>query len=118
MKRILLGAIIAINLFAGEPAQYGAYYGNIKISLKNYNNYPTNNASSAGNVYLYKQNKNDVDYIVETKNSHIMAGLAEAKELAIKNKNKYFAIDNVTHQVIATENKVIVSTDYNVLSFD
>ena len=86
--------------------------------MKNYNNYLTNNASSAGNVYLYKQNKNDIDYIVETKNSHIKTGLSEAKKLATKNKNKYFAIDNVTHQVIVTENKVIVLTNYNVFSFD
>jgi hypothetical protein len=118
MKKILLGTIIAVNLLAGEPTQYGAYYGNLKVSMKNYNNYPSSNASSAGYVYLYKQNKNDVDYIVETKTSHIKAGLSEAKKLAVENQNKYFAIDNVTHQVIATENKVIVLTNYNVLSFD
>ena len=118
MKKILLGAALAVCLFAGEPVQYGAYYGDLKISIKNYSNYPSSNASSAGNLYLYKQKKNDVDYIVETKNSHIKAGLSEAKEYAKKNKNKYFAIDNVTHQVIATENKVIVLTNYNVLSFD
>jgi len=118
MKKILLGIIVAVNLFAAEPIQYGAYYGNIKVNMKNYNNYLTNDGSSAGNMYLYKQGKSDLDYIAETKQSHISTGLSSAKELAIKNKNKYFAVDHVTHQVIVTENKVIILTNYNVLSFD
>jgi len=118
MKKILLGIVITVSLFAGEPLRYGAYYGNIKVNIKNYNSYPTNKASSAGNVYLYKQNKNDVDFIAQTKQSHISTGLDEAKKLATKNKNKYFAIDHVTHQVAVTESKVIVLTNYNVLSFD
>jgi len=118
MKKILLVLILTVGIFAGEPEQYGAYYGNIKTSMKNYNNYLTNNASSAGYVYLYKQDKSDLDYIFQTKDSHIKTGLSEAKKLALKHKNKYFAIDHVTHQVIVTENKVIVLTNYNVLAFD
>ncbi len=118
MKKILLGAVIAVCLFAEDPIQYGAYFGDIKVSIKNYNSYPSANASSAGNVYLYQQNKSDLDYIYETQNQHRKDGLVEAKELATKNGNKYFAIDNMTHQVIVTENKVIVLTNYNVLSFD
>ena len=118
MKKIVLGMIIALSLYAAEPVQYGAYYGNVKVSMKNYNSYVNNNASSAGVLYLYNNKKSDVDFIVQTKQSHISKGLKEAKELAIKNKNKYFAIDNVTHQVIVTENKVIVLTNYNVLAFD
>ena len=118
MKKILLGILLTLSLFAAEPIQYGAYYGNIKTSMKNYNNYVNNNASSAGNLYLYKQGKSDLDYIYQTKNSHIKTGLDEAKKLAIKHKNKYFAIDHITHQVIITENKVVVLTNYNVLAFD
>lgn len=118
MKKVLLGLVIAMSLFATEPVQYGGYYGNIKVSMKNYNNYLTSNASSAGNVYLYNQSKSDLDYIVQTKQSHIETGLDEAKKLAVKHKNKFFAIDHVTHQVIVTENKVIVLTNYNVLAFD
>jgi len=69
MKKILLGAIIAINLFASEPLQYGAYYGNIKVNMKNYNSYSKNDASSAGMVYLYKEKKDDINYIYDTKNT-------------------------------------------------
>ena len=118
MKKILLGIAITISLFAAEPIQYGAYYGNIKVNMKNFSHFVTYDASSAGNVYLYKQSINDIDYILQTKESHIKNGLADAKKLAIKNKNKYFAIDHIVHQVIVTENKVIVSSNYNVLSFD
>ncbi len=118
MKKVLLGIIIAISLFASEPIQYGAYYGNIKVKINNYNSYTENDASSAGMLYLYKQKKDEVNYIYETKIQHITSGLAAAKKYAIKNKNKYFAIDHVTHRVIVTENKVIVLTNYNVLSFD
>ncbi len=118
MKKILFIMLLAATLFAAEPLQYGAYYGDIKVKMKDYNSYPGNNASSAGNVYLFKQKKNDIDYIFESKQSHINAGLKEAKELAIKNKNRYFAIDNVNHEVIITDNQVYVLTNYNVLSFD
>lgn len=118
MKKILLVIAITISLFAAEPIQYGGYYGNIKVNMKDYNNYLTSNASSAGKVYLYKQNKSDLDFIVQTKQSHIKTGLDEAKKLAIKHKNKYFAIDHVSHQVIITENQVVVLTNYNVLAFD
>ena len=118
MKKILLGIIIAVSLFAGEPIQYGAYYGNIKVSMKDYNSYPSHDGSSAGTLYLYKNNKSNLDFISEVKNSHIETGLSQAKELALKNKNKYFAIDHVTHQVVITENSIIVLTDYNVLSFN
>jgi len=118
MKRILLGMVIAINLFASEPLQYGAYYGNIKENIKIYSSYTENDVSSAGNLYLYKQKKDTVNYIYETKIQHITSGLKAAKEFAIKKKAKYFAIDNVTHQVIITENKVVVMTNYNVLAFN
>jgi len=118
MKKILLGIVIAINLFANEPLQYGAYYGNIKEKISNYNSYTENDVSSAGNVYLYKQKKETVNYIYETKIQHITSGLKAAKEFAILKKLKYFAIDNVTHQVVISENKVVVMTNYNVLAFD
>ncbi len=118
MKIVLIGMVFVLSLFAGEPLQYGAYYGDIKVSLKNYHSYTENDASSAGNVYLFKQNKDTVNYIYETKIQHIKSGLAAAKKLAKENHNKYFAIDNVTHRVIVTDNQVIVLTNYNVLSFD
>ena len=118
MKKILFGIIITISLFASDPIQYGAYYGDIKIKMNNYNNYPENDVSSAGNVYLYKQKKDTVNYIYETKVKHITSGLKAAKEFAIEKKAKYFAIDNITHEVILGENKVVVMTNYNVLTFD
>jgi hypothetical protein len=118
MKKIILYVFMAITLFAAEPIQYGAYYGDVKEKMSNINNYPDNDVSSAGNVYLYKQKIDLVNYIYDTKIKHIKSGLKSAKSNAIKNKAKYFAIDNVTHQVIITENKVVITTDYNVLSFD
>ena len=118
MKKALLIALIVLSVYAEEPQQYGAYYGNIKVTINNYNSYSENDVSSAGNVYLYKQNKDMVDYIYETKLQHIKNGLAAAKKYAVKNKSKYFAIDHVTNEVSITENKVVVMTNYNVLSFD
>jgi len=118
MKKFLLIIFASVYIFAAQPIQYGAYFGDIKVSIKNYSSYPSGNASSAGTLYLYKQKKNDLDYIYETEQSHRSEGLKEAKELAIKNNNKYFAIDNVSHQVVVTENKVMVISNYNVLSFD
>jgi len=110
--------IAASCLFAGEPQQYGAYYGDIKVKVNNYNSYAENDVSSAGNLYLYKQKKDTVNYIYETKVKHITSGLKTAKKFAIKKGSKYFAIDNVTHQVIITDNQVVVMTHYNVLAFD
>ncbi len=118
MKKFLLVAFMAVCIFAGEPIQYGAYYGNIKDKIKNYYSYTENDVSSAGMLYLYKQKKNIVDYIYETKIDHIKRGLEEAKQFAIKKKSKFFAIDNVKHQVIVNENQVIIMTDYNILAFD
>lgn len=105
-------------LFAGDPQQYGAYYGNIKVKINNYNSYAENDVSSAGKLYLYKQKKDTVNYIYETKVKHITSGLEAAKKFAVKKGSKYFAIDHVTHQVSITENQVIVMTNYNVLAFD
>jgi len=118
MKKILLGIIVAVNLFAADPIQYGAYYGDIKTKVSNYYSYAENDASSAGSVYLYKQKTSTVNYIYDTKLKHIKNGLAAAKKYAIEQGSKYFAIDNVTHQVIVTEHKVYVLTHYNVLAFD
>ena len=118
MKKILLGVILAVNLFAADPLQYGAYYGNIKEKMVNYHSYTENDVSSAGNVYLYKQKTDTVDYIYKTKIAHITTGLAAAKKFAISKKSKYFAVDNVTHQIVITDNKVVVMTSYNVLAFD
>jgi len=118
MKRVLISLFALVTLLSAEPIQYGAYYGDIKVSLKNYNSYVDNDASSAGTLYLYKKDMKVVDYIYKTKIEHIKTGLNSAKKLAEKNGNKYYAVDNITHQVIVTENSVIVLTNYNVLSFD
>lgn len=118
MNKILLGLIVAINLFAADPVQYGAFYGDIKYKISNNSSYPENDASSAGNVYLFKQKIDTVNYIYDTKVSHISNGLKKAKAFAIKNKLQNYAIDNVTHQVILGENTVVVLTNFNVLAFD
>ncbi len=118
MKKMTAAVFFTAVLMAAEPVQFGAYYGDIKVQISNYNSYPNQQARSAGQLYLYKQGKSDIDFIVESKQAHIEAGLEEAKALAKKNGNKYFAIDRVTHQVTVTENSIIVLTDYNVLSFD
>ena len=118
MKKILWGIMVAGSLFAAEPLQYGAYYGDIKVKVNNYNSYAENDVSSAGKLFLYKQKKDTVNYIYETKVKHITSGLEAAKKFAIKKSSKYFAIDNVTHQVIVTDNQVIITTNYNVLAFD
>lgn len=118
MTKILLGLLVAFSLYASEPVQYGAYYGNIKEKMTNINSYPENDVASAGTLYLYQQKKNTVDYIYETKIKHLTDALKAAKEYAVKNKSKYYAVDNVTHQVIITENSVVIMTNYNVLSFD
>jgi len=118
MKKLLALLFITLTLYAAEPVQYGAYYGDIKVKINNYNTYSENDVSSAGKVYLYKQKKEMVNYIYETKIAHIKSGLEAAKELAIKNKNAYFAIDNLTHQVVISENSVVVMSNYNVLAFD
>ncbi|MDY0121216.1 MAG: hypothetical protein RBR54_04670 [Sulfurimonas sp.] len=118
IKKTILGILVATQLLGAEPLSYGAARGDLKFSMQNLSIYPNQSSSSAGNLYLYKNNKSEVTYINETKNDHIISALEEAKQQA-KDKNKaYYAIDNVTHQVIMTENQVVVLTDYNVLAFD
>lgn len=118
MRKIIILVFAVLTLYSAEPIQYGSYYGNIKDKMKDFYSYPENDVSSAGFIYLYNKNIKNVDYIYKTKIEHIKNGLKTAKEYAIKKRKKYFAIDNITHQVVITENQIIVMTHYNVLAFD
>tara|TARA_R110002033_G_scaffold9973_2_gene32840 strand:- start:1200 stop:1553 length:354 start_codon:yes stop_codon:yes gene_type:complete len=117
MKRILLLLLVCINLMYAEVAFYGAYYGDIKEKITNFNNYPEHGVSSAGKVYLYKNKINSVDYIYNTKVEHINEAIKRAKEFAKEKKYKYYAVDNIHHQIIIDDNTITVMTDYNVLAF-
>lgn len=118
MKKIILGVALTMQLFAAEPISFGAAHGDIKFNTPSLLMYPSHTTSFAGNTWMYKNNKDVHTYIAETKADHIVAGLEEAKKYASEKNKKYYAIDNVIHQVIMDESRVIVTTDYNVLVFD
>ena len=97
---------------------YGAYYGDIKDKIENYQHYPDNRANSAGFVYLKNKKISNIQYIVDKKIDQIDAAMRVAKEYANEKKYRKYAVDNIKHQVIFTEKKVIVMTDYNVIVFN
>ena len=119
MKKIFLLLLLSLGLYANEPMSFGATYGNIKLPDKRIIvSYPNNYISSAGNVYLYKNKIGKIDFISNKKINHIKIALEEAKKYAKSKSKKYFAIDNLVHDVIINENEIFVITDYNVLAFD
>lgn len=117
MKKLLL-TILSMGVLFAEPLYYGAYYGDIKEKMTNWNNYPAQAINSAGTLYLLNNDIKTYQYIIDKKSQHINDAVEEAKKYAKKEKFGKCALDNITHQVIIDESQVIVMTDYNVIGFD
>ena len=120
MKKLLF-IFFAVLLFAGEgPYNAGAYYGNIKIKIKDidFYSYPSSSYAYAGKLYIYKKKKDIADYILEKKIELMKKALNEAKDYAKEKHKKFYGIDNIRFDVKITENVVYIFVDYNVLAFD
>ncbi|WP_456451510.1 hypothetical protein [Hydrogenimonas sp.] len=117
MGVLMAGLLAATMAMAGEPLRMGAYYGPVpaKIAFDDRDGYPLHYATWAGNVYLYKQNKEVNEWVNETKTTMIKEALADAKAYAKKNGYKYFAVDNMRFQVVHTENVVELYFDGNAV---
>ena len=120
MKKLVI-LLFTLFLFASEgPYSVGAYYGNIKLKIKDLAlySYPSNSYAYAGKLYLYKNKKDIADYITEKKIALIASALDEAKKFAKEKHKKFYAIDNIKFDIKLTDNIVYVFVDYNVLAFD
>lgn len=119
MKIFLVAFLLTSSFaFANEPQFKGAYFGEVKNKMDSWSVYPNNSVSWAGNVYLYKNKIDENTYISDSKDKHITSAISEAKKYAIENKYGKYALGNIRHQVIISENKVMILTDYNVFAFE
>lgn len=124
-----LGALVGMVVlwFSGvalgegvKPISVGAYFGSAPISadFTGRNHYPQSYAMWAGVVWLYKNKKDASDWVLETKAGMINRAMNEAKELALKNGNRYYAVENMHFQVVHTENVVTLYLDCNVIAWN
>ncbi len=97
----------------------GAFIGQLpaNIDLSRRNGFPLSYGTWAGNLYLYKNKLEIQEWINKQKIDMIKAALNEAKEYAKSQDHKYFAIDNITFQIIHTENKVELFFDCNIIAW-
>jgi hypothetical protein len=117
-KKAFLALILCTAaLAAGEVYRMGAYFGPLpaKIDFDKRDGYPLHYATWAGNVYLYKQDKEINEWVGENKTRMIKEALSDAKAYAEKNGYRYFAVDNMRFQVVHTENVVELYFDSNVV---
>jgi hypothetical protein len=127
VKKTAAIAIVAICVFlavprciladSDRPVQMGSYIGALplNIPLAKRNGFPMHYGTWAGNLYLY-QNKLEIQqWVFNQKQSMIKAALGDAKEYAIKNKFKFYAVDNITFQVLHTESKAELFMDCNII---
>lgn len=117
-KYILILMFLSCILLANEPISSGATYGNYKFKMNNTIYYPQHTANFAGLAYLQKYNISSTQYIVDTKSKHLNTFINIAKQYAIKNKKKFYAIDNIRHHVSEIDKAIYISTDCNILAFD
>ena len=80
--------------------------------------YPEVATGSAGNVYLYNNNKDAVNYVSENKLKHIDFFLRKAKELALKENARYYAVSNFTTKTVITENQVFIESWADIVALD
>ena len=119
MKKIIMVLLLLVSgLFAVEPLSGGAYFGNINIPTPLNVRYVSNVAESVGITYLYKRKTGIANHIHATKNSHIKIGLKEAKNHAKDENRRYYAIDNITHEITYIEKFIYISTNFNVIAFN
>ena len=104
---------------ANEPIFLGVFLGEYPGGLtdKSWIGYPSHNASSAGSLYLYNNESNSVKYITAQKNLFIKQARKEAKELAVSENKRQFAIQNLSFQIVKTEQSTELYADYYVLAW-
>lgn len=119
MKKVILGILLLTNILMAKEIQFhGAFYGDLKTKMSSWVNYPENDVNTAGTLYLYKNKIEKYKFIYEKKSKHITNAIEEAKKLAKEKKYSKYAVDNIQHQVIISENEVVVMTNYNVIAFE
>lgn len=114
--------LLPVNGYAGnsEPVQRGAFLGQLPINIdrSKSNGFPQNFVSWAGNAYLFDKKIKVNTWVSQEKDSMIFLGLKRAKEYAKSEGYKYFAIDNITFQVVHTDSKVELFFDCNVIAWN
>lgn len=117
MKALILLAV-SVMLFAAEPVWYGAAFGNYQGSLNNWKKVPYNTFKWAGKIYLFKQDKDEAQWAVDTKQELMLEAKAFALKLAKEGKAQKYAVDNLRFQVVETENRITVYLDCNCIVGD
>jgi len=116
---VVLTSAVSANAKDFVPIQMGAFIGQLplKVDRSKSNGYPEHFGAWAGNLYLYKHKLEIQEWVNKNKTSMIKAALKNAKEYAKSNAYKYFAIDNITFQIIHTENKAELFFDCNIIAW-
>ncbi len=122
-KNILLSIFIYINFInisnTSAESFSGIFYGDLPYDMSNINwvGYPQYASYSAGNVYLYKQNKSVIEYVTETKGAIMASAKEEAMKQAEKNKKNSYAVTNLKFQIVRTESGIEIYTDYFIIAW-
>jgi len=116
---VIIGSPATSVAKSPEPIQMGAYIGTIpnNIDLSRRNGYPIHYGTWAGNLYLYKNKLEIQEWVNTNKGNMIKKALNSAKVYAKSEGYKYFAIDNITFQIIHTDNQAELFFDCNIIAW-
>ncbi len=115
---IILGVFFSSISFANEPTFNGVYYDfPAALASKSWVGYPSNNGTLAGNGYLYQKQINSPTYISSQKDAFISTAREQAKKYAIEMGKNYYAITNLSFQVVRTESTTELYTDYYITAW-
>jgi len=116
---IIITSTVNANAKDLEPIQMGAFIGQLplKVDRSKSNGYPLHYGTWAGNLFLYKKKLEIQEWVNQNKTTMIKAALKEAKKYAQSNTYKYFAIDNITFQIIQTKNQAELFFDCNIIAW-
>ncbi|OQX72488.1 MAG: hypothetical protein B6D59_08330 [Campylobacteraceae bacterium 4484_4] len=117
LKSVVMTALMLSLGMGAEAVRMGAYIGQLpaKIDFGRRDGYPLHYGTWAGNVYLYKQNKEVQEWVGEMKTKMIKEALSASKSYAESNGYRYFAVDNIHFQVVHTDNAIELYFDGNVV---
>jgi len=117
LKSVVMTALMLSLGMGAEAVRMGAYIGQLpaKIDFDRRDGYPLHYGTWAGNVYLYKQNKEVQEWVGEMKTKMIKEALSASKSYAESNGYRYFAVDNIHFQVVHTDNAIELYFDGNVV---
>jgi hypothetical protein len=118
MKYWLMIFAVSGILLGAEPVWFGAALGNFQGSMLNWKKIPYNTFKWAGKVYLFKQDKDEAQWAVDTKRDLALEAKAYAAQMAKQEKAGKYALDNLRYQVIETENRITVYLDCNCIIGD